>query len=596
MLKVAPTSNASPITTSTLPTSVSSSIYNQIYANLTSLWKWKLALYDRKLQTSSTQEAEWKTLQTTNNEQKKPLSLHQLKRQHTDLYIGHLLHQRFTWIRSKLTSLIDKSTVQTIFDTIADITTNPSKGIPSVSGDSRSFIRKMMMDRILSLQNGYQQFTNMYSNVLLLGDAGSGKTGLARMMAYAWSRLGVLVDDQVLEITTSSFIGLNLVDTNIRTQELLVSAVERILFFDEAYEIGCVPKGDPRSFVMTEIIKWMDTYAGLSIVIAAGYESEMKQCFLTANAGVPRRFIDQIRLPRYSVPDLVFIFNKQVSQRMPFEKSIFSPLELQYLGKVFAWMDSSETTTCCGQDLLAFQAGDITNMATLFVREYYAATTGHKWINGDVDNNRPIIDNATRQFIQLKLGLNGMKAVQCPSSFRVHTEQKLHRSHTDFKLVLSTSSYKQVLRIRFYTNDAKQDNKDTNRKVYKCRLSWMQQKKKSTKSKSSHQHRYSLMLQPDSMLVRQFTSLTRIHKQLTTSKQQFLSTDNTTITVDRTHKDDNKRIPFQFKFICKHNGAKRSPILCFDINDLNDTDTQMSWGQLFYLFAMCRDRFRFLFE
>lgn len=223
-----------------------------------------------------------------------------------------------------------------------------------------------------------------------------------------------MVEDgtSLLEVTTGSFISGSAASESImKTNLILIDALERVVFFDEAYEMGCVPKGDVRSLIMTELVKFMDTNKGLSVLIPAGYEKNMTDCFLTANEGLPRRFLDSFKLGRYSLQDLTHMFVRQVSEKMPENQSPFSPHELNTISKLLQTMLEYKDI-----DLFAYQAGDILNLSTVFVRCYYSEFK-HPWQDGDVANNSHITMKAFREYLTIKkVKLSCIERILNPSS------------------------------------------------------------------------------------------------------------------------------------------------------------------------------------
>jgi hypothetical protein len=81
-----------------------------------------------------------------------------------------------------------------------------------------------------------------------------------------------------------------------------------VLFIDEAYSLT---PGDPaRDYgqeAVATLVKLMEDHRRDLVVIAAGYEDEMRR-FLTANPGLASRFVKTIHFPGYSDDELASIF------------------------------------------------------------------------------------------------------------------------------------------------------------------------------------------------------------------------------------------------------------------------------------------------
>lgn len=369
-------------------------LVSHIQQHLISLLTWKQTVYKHRLTTSQSQYDELAILIQTEH-----LKQYQIRKHYPELYINQQLYIRLAWILNRIETILGEMSstngLNVMQTRLINLLTNVKLGLGSIS-KSHEFVRQLLVNKVYSLRHGFHQFTSLFSNMLLLGGAGVGKTSIARTIAYAMGQLGVLVDDRLLEVTTASFIGADTAETATTTLLLLNSALERVVLYDEAYEIGCTPPGDPRSLAVTELVKWMDVNVGLSIIVAAGYEKEMNTCFLTANQGLPRRFVDRIRLNRYSVSDLVHVFVKQVAAKLPHTTHPFSPLELSYWTRWIRHLSEFQSF-----DILAFQSGDMTNLATYFLRRYYGAFR-NRWMDGDVIHNSKIVDQVVMDFLTNK--------------------------------------------------------------------------------------------------------------------------------------------------------------------------------------------------
>jgi hypothetical protein len=122
---------------------------------------------------------------------------------------------------------------------------------------------------------------------------------------------GILATDIVSIISRPDLVGQYLGETGTKTKRKLIDSLEGIIFIDEAYQLGGCP--DPDAYGMesiTEIVNFLDKYMALGIMIVAGYENEMNQCFFQRNEGLRRRFPNQYKLIDYEYYDLFLIFMK----------------------------------------------------------------------------------------------------------------------------------------------------------------------------------------------------------------------------------------------------------------------------------------------
>lgn len=146
------------------------------------------------------------------------------------------------------------------------------------------------------------------------GNPGTGKTTVARILGKIFHAFGILKSPKVVECDRSKLVGGYLGKTATKTDELIESALDGILFIDEAYTLaGDVEKyGYGDSFgdeAINTLLKRMEDHRDQLIVIAAGYPAPMKT-FLKTNPGLESRFTRFINFEDYSVLELCHIFEK----------------------------------------------------------------------------------------------------------------------------------------------------------------------------------------------------------------------------------------------------------------------------------------------
>ena len=142
---------------------------------------------------------------------------------------------------------------------------------------------------------------------VFLGPPGTGKTTVARVIGKIFYSFGLLDSPDVVEAQRSDLVGEYLGATAIKTNELIDSALGRVLFIDEAYSL--VNEGDGQSdrfgaeAVQTLLKRAEDDRENL-IIILAGYEKQT-EAFLATNPGMASRFATRIRFPTYSTEELL---------------------------------------------------------------------------------------------------------------------------------------------------------------------------------------------------------------------------------------------------------------------------------------------------
>ena len=200
---------------------------------------------------------------------------------------------------------------------LIDALENPEKGLESLIGLDE--IKNDLVTKLYSFGRCYKSVTKMFHNLALMGAAGSGKTSLAKVVAYLYSKSGILATDIIKIISRADIVGSYIGQTAPRTKGLLMECLEGVLFVDEAYQL--VPEEvysgkDYGLEAIAEFVNFLDKYIGMSIVIVAGYEKPMKTRFFPSNEGLDRRFPVKIVLKKYSAKELTQILVKFLEETL----------------------------------------------------------------------------------------------------------------------------------------------------------------------------------------------------------------------------------------------------------------------------------------
>ena len=144
-------------------------------------------------------------------------------------------------------------------------------------------------------------------NMIFAGSPGTGKSTIARIVAEALFEVGAIPQNKFTTATSDEFVKGYVGQTGENTRKILDSAVGGVLFIDEAYELTV--RDGQNSFnseVLSVLIRYMEEHRSDLVVIAAGYNAEMKE-FLSSNVGLARRF-QWIQFDDYTIPEMVKIF------------------------------------------------------------------------------------------------------------------------------------------------------------------------------------------------------------------------------------------------------------------------------------------------
>jgi SpoVK/Ycf46/Vps4 family AAA+-type ATPase len=155
---------------------------------------------------------------------------------------------------------------------------------------------------------GLKTQENLPVHCVFLGNPGTGKTTVARLLGKIFKAMGILKNGHVIEVDRSGLVGQYIGETAQKTEKVISEAIGGLLFIDEAYTL--IKQGSQQDFgreALDILLKRMEDKAGEFVVITAGYPEEMIN-FINTNPGMKSRFSHFFTFDDYTPEELVEIF------------------------------------------------------------------------------------------------------------------------------------------------------------------------------------------------------------------------------------------------------------------------------------------------
>ena len=180
-------------------------------------------------------------------------------------------------------------------------------------------VKKVLRDLVslkeLKNKSSDLKINDVNLHMVFLGNPGTGKTTVARLVAQILYNLKYIEQNKLIEVSSKDLVAEYVGQTAPKTNAVIQRALGGVLFIDEAYSLAS-GNGFGSSFneeAIATLIQGMENYRDNLVVIFAGYTKEM-QAFLNANSGIVSRIGYTLNFADYTNEELLQIFEQMMNK------------------------------------------------------------------------------------------------------------------------------------------------------------------------------------------------------------------------------------------------------------------------------------------
>lgn len=193
---------------------------------------------------------------------------------------------------------------ETVEDILAEM--DAMVGLENVKKEIHRFIA---LAHVMVVRRERDLKTNRLNlHMVFSGSPGTGKTVMARKVARMLNVIRLLRRGHCVEVDRSHLVASYVGQTATKTRDVVESALDGVLFIDEAYTLTDQGRSDPfGQEAVDTLLRLMENHRERLVVIVAGYTDKMRE-FCESNPGLKSRFSRFIDFPKFDRSELETIF------------------------------------------------------------------------------------------------------------------------------------------------------------------------------------------------------------------------------------------------------------------------------------------------
>ena len=212
-------------------------------------------------------------------------------------YINDLV--KYISFRKELPNIEEKKSLDEIFKELNELV-----GLNDIK---KVLVSLVDVIKLKEKTEGTLNIKDINLHMVFLGNPGTGKTTIARMIAGILYELGIIKENKLVEVGVKDLVAEYVGQTAPKTSLVIEKSLNGVLFIDEAYALASKNGNSYNDEAIATLIQAMENYRDKLVVIFAGYTKEM-QAFLDSNSGIVSRIGYTLNFPDYTTEELIKIF------------------------------------------------------------------------------------------------------------------------------------------------------------------------------------------------------------------------------------------------------------------------------------------------